>query len=141
MRQLAQQLNHLLDNLLNWAVSQTGELAFRPRVLAVAGTRDGFELSRIYLEQRREGNVLGTTSRLLERSIQDPAEAAGESAVTAEVYEIEQRAVEGGAIVVGQIDQPGFLNQPAQLNQVTRSFATLHDPAPAIRSPFRRFRP
>ena len=29
------------------------------RLLAVAGTRDGFELSRIDLEQRREGNVLG----------------------------------------------------------------------------------
>ena len=28
--------------------------------LAVAATRDGFELSRIDLEQRREGNVLGT---------------------------------------------------------------------------------
>ncbi|SDY77098.1 ATP-binding protein [Hymenobacter psychrophilus] len=36
VRQSAQQLNHLLDNLLNWAVNQTGELAFRPRVLAVA---------------------------------------------------------------------------------------------------------
>jgi ATP-dependent DNA helicase RecG len=30
------------------------------RLAAVAGTRDGFELSRIDLEQRREGNVLGT---------------------------------------------------------------------------------
>ena len=30
------------------------------RLLAVASTRDGFELSRIDLEQRREGNVLGT---------------------------------------------------------------------------------
>jgi ATP-dependent DNA helicase RecG len=29
------------------------------RLLAVARTRDGFELSRIDLEQRREGNVLG----------------------------------------------------------------------------------
>ncbi|RNL80469.1 ATP-dependent DNA helicase RecG [Nocardioides marmorisolisilvae] len=29
------------------------------RLTAVAGTRDGFELSRIDLEQRREGNVLG----------------------------------------------------------------------------------
>ncbi len=29
------------------------------RLQAVAGTRDGFELSRIDLEQRREGNVLG----------------------------------------------------------------------------------
>ena len=30
------------------------------RLLAVASTRDGFELSRVDLEQRREGNVLGT---------------------------------------------------------------------------------
>ncbi|RSK30159.1 sensor histidine kinase [Hymenobacter metallilatus] len=30
VRQSAHQLNHLLDNLLNWAVNQTGELAFRP---------------------------------------------------------------------------------------------------------------
>ena len=29
------------------------------RLQAVASTRDGFELSRIDLEQRREGNVLG----------------------------------------------------------------------------------
>jgi ATP-dependent DNA helicase RecG len=29
------------------------------RLEAVAGTRDGFELSRIDLEQRREGDVLG----------------------------------------------------------------------------------
>jgi ATP-dependent DNA helicase RecG len=29
------------------------------RLAAVARTRDGFELSRIDLEQRREGNVLG----------------------------------------------------------------------------------
>ncbi|HET6154575.1 MAG TPA: ATP-dependent DNA helicase RecG [Marmoricola sp.] len=31
------------------------------RLTAVAGTRDGFELSRIDLEQRREGDVLGTS--------------------------------------------------------------------------------
>jgi ATP-dependent DNA helicase RecG len=30
------------------------------RLTAVAGTRDGFELSRIDLAQRREGDVLGT---------------------------------------------------------------------------------
>ncbi|MGW5088681.1 ATP-dependent DNA helicase RecG [Streptomyces coelicoflavus] len=33
--------------------------AARQRLNAVAGTRDGFELSRIDLEQRREGDVLG----------------------------------------------------------------------------------
>jgi signal transduction histidine kinase len=36
VRQSAQSLNNLLDNLLNWAVSQTGELAYRPEKLAVA---------------------------------------------------------------------------------------------------------
>lgn len=36
VRQSAQQLNHLLDNLLNWTVSETGELAFRPERLGVA---------------------------------------------------------------------------------------------------------
>jgi ATP-dependent DNA helicase RecG len=30
------------------------------RLEAVASTRDGFELSRVDLSQRREGNVLGT---------------------------------------------------------------------------------
>jgi ATP-dependent DNA helicase RecG len=32
----------------------------RDRLAAVAATRDGFELSRIDLKQRHEGNVLGT---------------------------------------------------------------------------------
>lgn len=36
VRQAAQNLNSLLDNLLNWAVSQTGELAFRPARLPVS---------------------------------------------------------------------------------------------------------
>lgn len=36
-----------------------GDSASMERLIAVASTRDGFELSRIDLEQRREGNVLG----------------------------------------------------------------------------------
>ena len=36
VRQAADSLNHLLDNVLNWAVSQTGELACRPEPLLVA---------------------------------------------------------------------------------------------------------
>ncbi|TGE20367.1 hypothetical protein E5K00_20410 [Hymenobacter aquaticus] len=36
VRQSAQSLNNLLDNLLNWAVSQTGELAYRPERVPVA---------------------------------------------------------------------------------------------------------
>lgn len=41
-------------------VTNSDELApARERLMAVAGTLDGFELSRIDLEQRREGDVLG----------------------------------------------------------------------------------
>lgn len=36
VRQAADSLNHLLDNVLNWAVSQTGELDCRPTPLLVA---------------------------------------------------------------------------------------------------------
>ncbi len=39
--------------------AEPGSLSME-RLSAVAATRDGFELSRIDLEQRREGNVLGT---------------------------------------------------------------------------------
>jgi ATP-dependent DNA helicase RecG len=37
------------------------ESSARVRLDAVAGTLDGFELSRIDLEQRREGDVLGAS--------------------------------------------------------------------------------
>jgi signal transduction histidine kinase len=46
VRQSAQQLNHLLDNLLSWAVSQTGELAFRPERLSVTDLLQ--EAARLY---------------------------------------------------------------------------------------------
>ena len=36
VRQASESLNHLLDNMLNWAVSQTGELDCRPAPLLVA---------------------------------------------------------------------------------------------------------
>ena len=36
VRQAADSLNHLLDNVLNWAVSQTGELECRPQPLLVS---------------------------------------------------------------------------------------------------------
>ncbi len=41
------------------ASSALPETSARERLEAVAGTQDGFELSRIDLEQRREGDVLG----------------------------------------------------------------------------------
>jgi ATP-dependent DNA helicase RecG len=37
------------------------ETPARERLAAVAGTTDGFELSRLDLEQRREGDVLGAS--------------------------------------------------------------------------------
>ncbi|UYZ61861.1 ATP-binding protein [Hymenobacter weizhouensis] len=46
VRQSAHQLNHLLDNLLSWAVSQTGELAFQPERLPVGALFD--EVTALY---------------------------------------------------------------------------------------------
>ncbi|MCP3426257.1 ATP-dependent DNA helicase RecG [Rothia sp. AR01] len=40
---------------------QDAQGASRPRLDAVASTRDGFELSRLDLEQRREGDILGSS--------------------------------------------------------------------------------
>jgi ATP-dependent DNA helicase RecG len=40
---------------------QDAQGASRPRLDAVAATRDGFELSRVDLEQRREGDILGAS--------------------------------------------------------------------------------
>ena len=45
---------------------------------------------------------------------------------------IEHRAVEDGAIVVGQLDQTGFLDEAAQLYEVAGAFASGHDPFPRI---------
>jgi len=47
VRQAADSLNRLLDNVLNWAVSQTGELACRPEVLPVSELLD--ECQALYL--------------------------------------------------------------------------------------------
>jgi ATP-dependent DNA helicase RecG len=65
----------------------------RERLEAVASTNDGFELSRIDLEQRREGNVLGTQQsgtrshlRLL-RVLRDEKLIEGARTVAAELLE------------------------------------------------------
>jgi ATP-dependent DNA helicase RecG len=62
----------------------------RERLAAVAGTPDGFELSRIDLKQRREGNVLGTAQsgrrtslRLLQLTDDEDLIIAARSAATA----------------------------------------------------------
>src|SRR3546814_16604373 len=41
---------------------------------------------------------------------------------------IEQRAVKGGAIIVGQLDQTGFLDEAAPLYEMARALASGNDP-------------
>ncbi|RAK64101.1 hypothetical protein DLM85_19370 [Hymenobacter edaphi] len=54
VRQSAQHLNGLLDNLLNWAVTETGELAFEPAVLTLdALLREAVELHQSAAEARQ----------------------------------------------------------------------------------------
>ena len=49
----------MLDRLCILITTAIAETPARIRLEAVAGSTDGFELSRIDLEQRREGDVLG----------------------------------------------------------------------------------
>src|SRR3546814_12753704 len=44
----------------------------------------------------------------------------------------EERAIEHGAVIIGEIDQPGFDDEPAKLNELTRAFAALHLPFPRV---------
>src|SRR3546814_5732132 len=44
---------------------------------------------------------------------------------------IEQRAVKGGAIFVGQLDQTGFLDEAAQHHEMARVLAPGHDLSPS----------
>lgn len=56
VRQSAQHLNSLLDNLLNWAVTQTGELAFQPQQLQLGELlRDVEALHRPAAQARQIG--------------------------------------------------------------------------------------
>jgi ATP-dependent DNA helicase RecG len=82
----------------------------RERLAAVAGTRDGFALSRIDLRQRREGNVLGTaqsgrrTSLRLLRLTED---------------EDESIVVAARAAATGVVDaDPALADQPALASAV-----------------------
>ncbi|GAA0318333.1 hypothetical protein GCM10009087_30970 [Sphingomonas oligophenolica] len=45
---------------------------------------------------------------------------------------IEQCAENRGAVVIGEFDQSGLRDQAAKLDQLTCSFASLHDPGPGI---------
>ncbi len=49
-----------------------------------------------------------------------------------QIGEFEERAVEQRAIIVGKLDEPGFDDEPAELDQVTGPFAALHDPVPCV---------
>src|SRR3546814_1873504 len=44
-------------------------------------------------------------------------------------FTIDHRAVKGGAILVGQIDQPGYLDESAHLYEITHALASGHDPS------------
>lgn len=37
-----------------------------------------------------------------------------------------------GAIVIGQLDEPGFRDEAAELDQLPRALAPLHDPGPIV---------
>ena len=49
-----------------------------------------------------------------------------------QIGEFEKRAVEQSAIVIGQFDQPGFDDEPAEFDQVTGPLAALHDPVSCV---------
>jgi hypothetical protein len=51
--------------------------------------------------------------------------------------QIEHRAIERCAIVVGQFDEAGLLDEAAQLYEMAGAFAALHDPSPRIGGQFR----
>ena len=46
--------------------------------------------------------------------------------------EFEERAIEQRAIVIGELDQPGLDDQAAEFDQVTGTFAALHNPVAGI---------
>src|SRR3546814_12524047 len=55
--------------------------------------------------------------------------------------QIEHRAIERCSIVVGQFDEPGFLDEAAQLYEMAGAFATLHDPSSRIGAALGGFNP
>src|SRR3546814_2330710 len=55
--------------------------------------------------------------------------------------QFEHRAIEGGAIVVGQFDEAGFLDEAAQLYEMARALASGHDPSSRISATRGVFKP
>lgn len=45
---------------------------------------------------------------------------------------INECAIQHRAIIVGEIDESGFLHEPSQLDQMAGTFAPCHDPFPCI---------
>jgi ATP-dependent DNA helicase RecG len=72
------------------------------RLQAVAGTRDGFELSRIDLEQRREGDVLGARQSGTQRTLKLLSVLYDEDVIE------EARAVANALVA----DEPDLLSHP-----------------------------
>src|SRR3546814_9054587 len=54
---------------------------------------------------------------------------------------IEQRAVKGDAIIVGQLEQTGFLDEAVQLYEMARALASGHDPSSLIGAALGGFKP
>lgn len=52
--------------------------------------------------------------------------------------DLDQRAEDHRAIIVGQLDQAGFRDQSAELDQMPGSLAPLHDPVARITAASRR---
>jgi hypothetical protein len=50
------------------------------------------------------------------------------------ISNFEERTIEQCTIVIGQLDQPGFDDEPAELDQVTSPFTALHDPVACVMS-------
>jgi ATP-dependent DNA helicase RecG len=88
----------------------------RERLAAVASTTDGFELSRIDLEQRREGDVLGVSQSGLRSSLQtlrvlrdeDTIVAAREVAVSLLERDPSLKSGPGLAVAVNTLEQSGL---------------------------------
>ena len=61
-----------------------------------------------------------------------PRQHVGAAGVLELVGKFEQPAQQGGAVVVGEIDQAGLGDEPAKLDQVVSTLAALHDPGSRI---------
>ena len=78
----------------------------RERLDAVAGTTDGFELSRVDLEQRREGDVLGRSQSGFRSSLQN-----------LRVLRDEKTIVEARAAAIALLDDDPGLERAPELNR------------------------